>query len=148
MSEGSEPGRGVRHHLLGHLFGHAGPGAHQAPGPVPVALAQHWLEGGAQVAHRLGELGGPGRSLAEPERDRRRKVAGVVHAHRADLDLGHPPRMGTEQEDVARGGLDGEVLVHRAHGHAVGVEHDAVVTCLGDGAAAGQSGQSGAATGA
>ena len=65
-----------------------------------------------------------------------------------DLDLGHPPRVGAEQEDVARGGLDGEVLVHRAHRHAVGVEHDAVVTGLGDGAAAGERGQAGAATGA
>ena len=61
-----------------------------------------------------------------------------MNPHRADLDLGHPPRVGAEEEDVAGGRLDGEVLVHRAHGHPVGVEHHAVVTGLGDGAAAGQ----------
>ncbi len=73
------------------------------------------------------------------------QVPGVVHADRADLHLGHPPRVRPEQEDVARRRLDGEVLVHRADGHAVGVEHDAVVARLGDGAAAGQGGQARAA---
>ena len=70
-----------------------------------------------------------------------------MHAHGAHLDLGHPPRVGAEQEDVARRRLDREVLVHRAHGHAVGIEHDAVVAGLGDGAAAGQRGQARAPAG-
>ncbi len=49
--------------------------------------------------------------------------------------------MGAEQEDVAGGGLDGEVLVHRADRDAVGVEDHPVVPGLGDGPATGQGGQ-------
>ena len=67
---------------------------------------------------------------------------------RADLDLGHPPRVRAQEEDVARGRLDGEVLVHRADRHPVGIEHDAVVAGLRDGAAAGQRGQPRAPPGA
>ncbi len=141
VSERLEPRRGVGDHLLGHLLGHPGALAHQTPRPRPVAGVQDRLEGGAQVAHRLGELGRAGRGLAQPEGDGGRQVAGVVHPHRAHLHLGHPPGVGAQQEDVARRGLDGEVLVHRAHGDALGVEHDAVVARLGDGPAAGQRGQ-------
>ena len=55
--------------------------------------------------------------------------------------------MGTEQEDVPGRGLDGEVLVHRADGDALGIEYDPVVAGLGDGAATGEGGQPGAAPG-
>ncbi len=72
----------------------------------------------------------------------------VVHAHRPGLHLDHPPRVGPEKEDVALGGLDGEVLVHRTDGHAVRVEDDAVVPRLGDGAATGQSGEPRSSAGA
>ena len=70
-----------------------------------------------------------------------------MDAHGAHLDLGHPPRVGAEEEDVPRGRLDREVLVHRADRHAVGIEHDPVVAGLGDGTAAGQRGQPGAPAG-
>ncbi len=66
----------------------------------------------------------------------------------AHLDLGHAPRVGAEQEDVPRGRLDREVLVHRADRHAVRVEHDAVVARLRDGAPAGERRQPGAPPGA
>ncbi len=61
-----------------------------------------------------------------------------MHTHRAHLDLGHPPRMRAEKEDVPGHRLDREVLVHRSDRHAFGVEHDAVVAGLGNGAATGQ----------
>ena len=141
VAQGVEAGGEIRHHLLGHLGRDPGALAHQAARALAVTGAQHRLERGAQLADRFGELGRAGRCLAEPERDGRREVPGVVHADRADLHLGHAPRVRPQQEDVARRRLDGEVLVHRADGHAFGVEHDAVVAGLGDGAAAGQGGQ-------
>ncbi len=109
---------------------------------------QQRLERGPEVAHRLGELGGAGGGLAQPERDRRRQVPRVVDPDRADLDLGHPPRVRAQEEDVPRGRLDREVLVHRADRHPVGIEHHAVVAGLRDGAAAGQRGQPRAPPGA
>ena len=102
---------------------------------------------GPQIAHRLGELGRAGRRLAQPEGHGRRKIAGVVDPHRAHLDLGHPPRVGAEEEDVPRHRLHREVLVHRPDRDALGVEHDPVVAGLGNGATAGQRGQTGAAAG-
>src|SRR5581483_2067864 len=97
---------------------------------------------------RLGEFGRAGRRLAQPKGDGGGQVAGVVDPHGADLDLVHPPRVSAQQEDVAGGGLDREVLVHRADGDAVRVEDDPVVTGLGNGTAAGQGGQAGATAGA
>ena len=49
--------------------------------------------------------------------------------------------MGAEEEDVAGGGLDGEVLVDRSDRHALGVEDDPVVAGLGDGASTGEGGE-------
>ena len=148
VAERLEPGGAVGHDLLGHLLGHPGPLAHEVARPQSVAGAQHRLEGGAQVADGLGQLGRAGGGLAQPERDGGRQVAGVVHPDRAHLDLGHPPGVGAQQEDVACCGLDREVFVHRAHRDAVGVEHDAVVARLGDGPTAGQRGQARPAPGA
>ena len=85
------------------------------------------------------------RRLAQPEGDGGGQVAGVVDAHGAYLDLLHPPRVGAEEEDVPGRGLDGEVLVHRADGDALGVEHDPIVAGLGNGAPTGQCSQAGAA---
>ena len=65
----------------------------------------------------------------------------VLHAHLAALDAADAPRAVAEQEDVARHGLDGEVLVERADGRLVGLEHDLVVGGVGDGAARGDRGQ-------
>ena len=56
----------------------------------------------------------------------------------ADVAAGHlqdPPRRVPELEDVAGVALDREVLVERADERVVGIEDDAVVGDLGDGAA-------------
>ena len=68
----------------------------------------------AQLAHRARELIAARGRLAEPERDRRRRALRVGHAHGAGGDLQDLPRRVAELEDVARGALDGEVLVERA----------------------------------
>ena len=68
-------------------------------------------------------------------------VAGVAHAHHARLDLPDLPRVGAEQEDVARHRLDGPVLVDGADERVVGLGDDAVVAGLGDGAAGGDGGE-------
>ncbi len=138
VAERLESGRAVGDDLLGHLGRHPGALAHEPARCVAVGVAQERLESAAQVAHGLGELGRAGRCLAQPERDRRREVTGVVHAHGADLHLGDAPRVRPEQEDVSGRGLHREVLVHRADRHPIGIEDDAVVAGLGDGAAAGQ----------
>ncbi len=139
--EGSQPGAEVDDHLIGHLVRDAGHVADGGPGALAVTGGQQRLEDGAQRTHLGRELGRAGRCLAQPEGDGRRQVGGVVHPHGSRLDLHDPPRVGPEQEDVAGGGLDGEVLVHRADGHAVGVEDHPVVARLGDGATAGEGGE-------
>ncbi len=139
--EGGEPGAQVGDHLIGHLLRHARFLPDQGSRPFAVALGQQRFELGPERAHLIGELGGACRCLAQPEGDGRREVAGVVDAHRTRLHLDHAPRVGAQQEDVAGGGLDGEVLVHGSHGDAVGVEHHPVVTRFGDGTATGQRGQ-------
>src|SRR5579875_329671 len=102
--------------------------ARRAPVPSPRAV----LDRLAQDPHLLGELGGPGGRFAEPERHRRRRVSGVEHADRPHLDLPHAPGVRAEEEHVTDGRLDREVLVHGAHGHTLRIEHDPVVTGLGD----------------
>ena len=62
----------------------------------------------------------------------------VGHADGAAADLQDLPRRVAELKDVAGHALDGEVLVQRADERVVGLEDDAVVGDLGDGAAGGQ----------
>ena len=142
-----QAGGAVGDDLLGDLGGHPGAGLHQLARTVAIAGGQQRFERGAQLTHRLGELGRAGRCLTQPEGNGRRQVPGVVDADRAHLHLGHPPRMRAQKEDVSRCRLHGEVLVHRSNRHPVGVEHHAVVAGLGDGAPAGQRGQPGAPPG-
>ena len=127
-------GRQVGDDLVGDLVADPGRSRTRSRAAVLAAVGEAALDRGAERAHLGRELRRPGRRLAEPERDGRRELAGVVHPHGADLDLLHPPRVGAEQEDVADGGLDREVLVHRADRDPVGIEHDPVVAGLGDGA--------------
>ena len=87
------------------------------------------------------QLGGARRRLTHPERDGRRRVAGVAHPHHAGLDLADLPRVGAEQEDVARHRLDRPVLVDGADEGVVGLGHDAVVAGLGDRTARGDRGE-------
>ena len=143
-AEGQEAGPQVGDDLVGHLLGHAGPGAHRGPGPGTVAGGQQRLELGPQVADLGAQFGGAGRGLPQPEGDGRGEVGGVAHPDGARLHLDHPPRVGPQEEDVAGGRLDGEVLVDRTHGDALGVEDHPVVARLGDGTSTGESGQPGA----
>ena len=93
VAQRGQAGGAVGDDLLGHLGRHPGSLGHEPARPVAVSGAQQRLERGPQIAHGLGELGGAGRRLAEPEGDGRRQVPGVVDPDRADLDLGHPPRV-------------------------------------------------------
>ena len=147
VAECRQAGGAVGDDLLGHLGRDAGALLHEPAGGVTVVVRQQRLERGAQIAHRLGELRRPGRSLAEPEGNGRGQVPGIVHTDRADLDLGHAPRMRAEKEDVARRRLDGEVLVDGADRHPVGIEYHPVVAGLGDGAPTGERRQPGSPPG-
>ena len=96
----------------------------------------------ARSSRHLGrQLGGARRRLAHPERDGRRRVAGVADAHDARLDPADLPRVRAEQEDVARHRLDGPVLVDGADEGVVGLGDDAVVAGLGDRTARGERGE-------
>ncbi len=99
------------------------------------------VDRGAQRRHLGRELGGAGRGLTHPEGDGGRRVAGVAHAHGAELHLAHLPRVGAEQEDVAGHRLHGEVLVDRADEGVVGLGDHAVVAGLGDRPARGDRGE-------
>ena len=79
--------------------------------------------------------------FAEPERDASaaaRARPRRARTPRARLDAPDAPRVRPEDEDVARHALDGPVLVHGADQRLVGIEHDAVVGDVGDGAAVGE----------
>ena len=113
----------------------AGRGHQPLAGPVGIAGGEEPVDRRPQVGHLGRQLGGAGRGLAHPERDRRRRGAGVAHADHAHLDLADLPRMRAEQEDVARHRLDGPVFVDGADERVVGFGDDAIVAGLGDGPA-------------
>ena len=114
------------------------------PGPVGIARGQELVDLVAEPGHLLGQLERAGRRLAQPERHRRRRVAGVADPHHAWLDPADLPGVAAEQEDVAGHGLDGPVLVDRADERVVRIGHDPVVAGLGDGAAGHGCSQAGA----
>src|SRR4029077_19763003 len=82
------------------------------------------------------QLERPRRRLAEPERDRRRRLSRVLDAHASRLDAADTPRVVAEEEDVARHALDGEVLVHLADVRARRLLDDLVIGGVGNRAAA------------
>ena len=102
----------------------------------------------AQIADRPRQLVAARRRLAEPEGNRRRRAPGVGDADIAAGHLQDQPRRVAELEDVAGVALDREVLVERADEGVVGIEDDAVVGDLRDGAARGLGEQPGAAAAA
>src|ERR1700730_14996192 len=104
-------------------------------------IAEPLLEFLAHRRHLDRELARARRSLAEPEGDRRRGPARVLHAHATALHAPDAPGVVAEQDDVAGERLDGEVLVHRADEGLVRLEDDIVVGVVGDGAARGQRGE-------
>ena len=115
-----------------------------ASGAVGVPGVQEGVDPAAQVGDLDGELGGPRRCLAHPERDGRRHPRGVAHAHDTGFDPADLPRVRTEEEDVARHRLHRPVLVDGADEGVIGFGDDAVVPDLGNCATRGQRGQPGA----
>ena len=119
-----------------------------APGAVGIARGEEARRPSPRSSDTSSrQLGGAGRRLAHPERDGRRRVAGVADPHHAGLDPADLPRVGAEQEDVAGHRLDRPVLVDGADERVVGLGDDAVVAGLGDGAARGDRGEAGALAG-
>ena len=68
----------------------------------------------ADPGDRVGEFGGAGRGLAQPEGKARGCSLRVGHPHNARLHLQDLPGRVPELKDVADVGLDGEVFMHRA----------------------------------
>ena len=126
-------GRQVRDHLLGGAAAHRGlvhqPRRQRAPG---LAVAEPTIELPSQLAHLVGQLPGPRRRLAEPERDRRWLAVGVLDEDPAVLDAVDLPRGVAEQEDVAGAGVDREVLVDVADPGPARVLDHRVVGVVGD----------------
>ncbi len=98
-----------------------------------------------QIRHRLRQLARPRRRLAGPERDRRRLLSRVLHAHGAVLDPPDAPGVIAEQEDVAPHALDREVFVDLADTGFGRLFDDVVVGGVGDGAPARDRGEARAA---
>ena len=118
-----------------------------APGAVGVAGDQGFVHPAAQLRDLLGQLGGAGRRLAQPERHGRRRIARVPDPHHARLHPADLPGVAAEQEDVAGHRLHGPVLVDGPDERVVGVGHHPVVAGLGDGPARRGRGQAGALAG-
>ncbi|MNF39885.1 hypothetical protein D3C84_208800 [compost metagenome] len=112
------------------------------------ATAQQSLDLLAQARHRGRQLVAAPRRLAEPKGDGRRLAAGVLDPHLARLDAQDAVGLVAQLEDIAGHALDGEVLVEGADRQALGFQQHAVVARVGNGAAAGQGGQAGAAAAA
>ena len=101
----------------------------------------------AEFAYAVGENGGALRGFAEPERKRGWSAVGVFDEDAAGgFDALDAPAGGAEEDDVAGGGVDGEVLVECGDLDAFGLEDDAVESGVGDGAAVGDGDAAGAAT--
>ena len=102
--------------------------------PAVGELAERFL---AQARDGRGELVAPRRRLADPERQRRRHAARVLHEYLVHLDLLHAVRGVAELENVAGHALECEVLADRADAQALGVQHDVVVELVRDHAGVG-----------
>ncbi len=97
-------------------------------------------------AHPFGELVGPARCLAAPERDGRGLAVCVFDQHTAGArHAPNAPRRVAEQHHVAGHALDGEVLVDGPDDRAVGLRDDGVEPGVGNRAAVGDGRQSRAA---
>ena len=124
----------VDDHRRGFLV-HARVLAHPRPCAVGIARREQDVDARTQHRHLFRELVGARRCLTEPERHGGRGITRVAHPHDPGLDAADLPRVGAEQEDVARHRLDGPVFVDGADERVVGLRDDAVVAGLGDRAA-------------
>ncbi len=92
----------------------------------------------AEFADAVGEDGGALRGFAEPEGQAGRGAVGVFDQHAAGgFDALDAPTGVAEQDDVAGGGVDGEVLVERGDLYAFRLQDDVEEGGVGDGAAVG-----------
>jgi hypothetical protein len=105
-----------------------------AGGACGIVALEEAVDARTQRRDLLGQLHGPRRGLARPERHRRRGVAGIGDTDLAPGDPPDPPTVGAQQEDVACGGLGGPVLGDGADEGLVGFGDDPHVVDLGDGA--------------
>ncbi len=104
---------------------------------------------GAKAGDVMRQFGRAGRRLAAPERNRRRRAVGVLHEHAPrSRHTADPPGRVAEEHDVTGHALDGEVLVDGADGHVVGLRDDRIEAGIGNGAAAGDRREAGAAAAA
>ena len=99
------------------------------------------------LRHGGREFPGAARRLAEPERYAGRLMVGVLDPQGAAFESQHFPAGIAKLENVAGHAFDGEILIHRADEFALGFENDLVFGVVGDRAAAGDGGQSGALAG-
>ena len=122
----------------GHLL-------NEGDGGLPPAGVEPSGHRAPQPRDLVGQLVGAARRLAEPERDRWVLAGGISHPHHAIGHLHDLPRMAAEEEHVALGGFDGEVLVHGADEHIARLHQHPVVAGLGNRSARGEGGQPGPA---
>src|SRR5260370_22727825 len=100
----------------------------------------------AEFAYAVGEDGGALRGFSFPEGQCGGRAVGVFDEDAAGgFDALDTPAGGAEEDDVARAGVDGEVLVDRGDLNAFGLEDDAVEGGVGDGAAIGDGDHAGSA---
>src|SRR6266478_2327746 len=88
-----------------------------------------------QSRHRLRELVGAARRLAEPERDVRSHALRVLDPHGAALDALDTVGRVAELEDVAGHALNRPVLVDAADDLVLGLQQHLVIGGVGDGSA-------------
>ncbi|MCW0461171.1 hypothetical protein NB717_002239 [Xanthomonas sacchari] len=102
------------------------------------ALLQRLRDFGPQPRHAQRQrVAAPGR-LADPERDVGRCAARVLHPHPPRFHAQDAVAGVAELEHVATQALHREILVDRADGLRLRLQHHAVVAGLGDGAAGGE----------
>ena len=102
----------------------------------------------AEFADSVAENGGALRGFAFPERQRGGRAVCVFDEDAAGgFDALDAPAGRAEEYDVARAGVDGEVLVKRGDLYTFGLEDDAVEICFGDGAAIGDGDHASSAAG-
>ncbi|MCY1509441.1 hypothetical protein D9M68_437840 [compost metagenome] len=94
-----------------------------------------------QPRHRSRQLITPPRRLAQPEGNARRLPAGVLHPHPPGLHTDDAVRLVAQLEHIAGQAFHGEILVHAAHRHALGLQQHGVVGGFRNGAAGGDGGQ-------
>ena len=102
----------------------------------------------AEFADRGGEDGGALGGFAFPEGDGGGCAVGVFDEDTAGrLDLLDAPACIAEEDDVAGGGVDGEVLVEGGYLDAIGLEDDGEEAGVRDGAAVRDGDHAGSAAG-